>query len=353
MITFGHPEYLIWGLAALLFLFLLLCLYAIRRARVLKKAPSLKGVAFGGGAESTRNILLIVSFLCAFAIALEPSRDSIRDVPLVEGLEIIAMVDCSKSMLAPAVRDDPSSRMSVVGTALDRIFRALDKDRWGLGCFAGMLIGTPVLTVDYERILRPRLLQMQDPFYISSVGSGTDFNAALEGCHKGFRHAGSKVKKVCLIFSDGEPQGDQKEMDQRLNNTVALFQGEIAEHGWDVVLYLVGVGNPAEAFRIPKYTPEGNIEGYEKDKQENEVLTQPDQQFLRSIAARFGGHYRHLTHGEDISFVIAQIAQEERRVIGKKKETAREDLSYPLAITMLLSLLAFINFPRRVRLTRR
>lgn len=334
-------------LIATALLVLVAALYAIRRFRIMRGFSSLREGAYTHPAESLRNILLVLAFLCASLGYSTPKEEITRSVPDYEGLDIIAMVDCSKSMLASAKEGEPSSRMDVVVSALLATVRVLEKDRWGVSCFSEKLLGTPILSTDYEHVLFPKLRELSNASYLSQVGSGTNFAAALDGCRRGFMRTKKKVKKICMIFSDGEPQGSEQEMNNHLDTMVGLFGFDIGEREWDIAFYLIGVGDTTRASKIPKYDAEGNVRGFETDEEGREVYTRPDSTYLEKIADRFKGDYRQLSKDEDLSALVSDIAQKERKVIGERTVTsASHSPSYPLILAAMLFLFGFIHCPR-------
>ena len=339
-------EYFLGAATLLVFV---AALYAIRRFRIMRGFSSLREGAYTHPAESLRNILLVFAFLSASLGYSTPKEEVTRSVPDYEGLDIIAMVDCSKSMLASAKDGKPPSRMDVVVSALLTTVRALEKDRWGISCFSEKLLGTPILSTDYEHVLYPKLRELSNASYLSQVGRGTDFSAALDGCRRGFMRTKKKMKKICMIFSDGEPQGNEEEMDKRLDTMTGIFGLNISEREWDIAFYLIGVGDMAHALKIPEYDAGGNVRGFETDEKGNEVYTRPDRSHLQKIAGHFAGEYRQLSKDEDLSAVVDDIAQKERRVIGQRLVTSSNDKpSYPLVAVALLFLFGFIHCPRHL-----
>jgi hypothetical protein len=268
-------------------------------------------------------------------------------VPVVEGLEIAALIDCSQSMLAPVGDENFTPRLKVVTTAVDGALRLLKEDRWGIGCFSARLNGVSPLSNDYERLLRPKLDVIEDNRYVELVGKGSNFGAGIEGCMKIF-NVKKTNKKVCIILSDGEPQGDDANLQDALVDAVASAKSLIALQKLDVSFYLVGVGSPEQSYKIPTFDGSGNPIGFLTDKEGNAFITRPDPEYLKRIADQFQGEYIHLKPGEQLSRLLEDIMNAERRRVGEKEEIAEVEMSTPFIILLVVSLFVFMICPKRI-----
>ena len=149
MSAISHPEYFPWIIGGIILLLGLASLYLYRRAQAFRlleeNSPPKRYQSFvercrGTAGEGVRWVALIIAIIASCGILLEYKFERRTTVPVLDGLEIAAMLDNSQSMLAPVGGDDlATSRLSVVISALDDALRSLNKDRWGLGGFSSIL----------------------------------------------------------------------------------------------------------------------------------------------------------------------------------------------------------------------
>ncbi len=340
-----HIPYAVGIITPVFILFVLS--YIIRRKKALKGHPSLVLGANSTVVELVRFGALYTALVSTILVLSSFVYEKRTTVPLVEGLEIATLIDCSRSMLAPVGDENFTPRLRVVTTAVDDALRRLKADRWGIGCFSERLNGISPLSNDYERLLRPKLDVMEDHRYIELVGKGSNFAAGIEGCMKIF-NVKKTNKKVCIILSDGEPQGDEAKLQDALVNAVAEMKSLIALHKLDVSFYLVGVGSPEQPYKIPAFDDNGNPIGFLMDSEGNAWTTRPDPEYLKRIADQFQGEYIHLKPGELLSRILEDIMNVERRRVGEKEEVTEVEMATPFILLLIVSLFVFMVCPKRI-----
>lgn len=116
-----------------------------------------------------------------------------------EGVEIIFMIDISRSMLA---EDTKPNRLSLAKAGMIRfINQSGSKHRYGLIAFAGSAILLSPLTSDLDLI--KSYIGSLDTSTISS--QGTDFQAGFKLAQRAFKEGATEPStKVLMILSDGE-----------------------------------------------------------------------------------------------------------------------------------------------------
>jgi hypothetical protein len=361
MILFEHGEYfngvfLILGIG-----FVLLVLYSSRRFRALTPFPVFKNTCRSGVSELIRGLVLLGAFASAYIAVLGPHRQEEEKIPIREALTVVISVDCSLSMLAPVGgmmangEIDRTPRYSAVLKAVHKVFSVLTDDRKGVSCFSGRVNSSSVLTMDYKRVLRQRIDAINERL-IATIGIGTNFSAALDGCFNLFDRK-DKRRKVCVIFSDGEAQGEADRLRSELEEKMRFIRTRIRKDKMDVSFYLVGVGDSTQKFNIPRKDINGNFAGFvscDKDDnlretQEDGKLceTQPDPKYLKRIATTIGGEFVDLSKGGKIEEVLQEILQKERLVMEYKISLVSSDKSWWFILIVCACLIYWFFAPRR------
>jgi Ca-activated chloride channel family protein len=191
---FAHPEWLLplllTGLAAGAAL-LLAQLWAGRRRRILLGA----GGSPAGAALA--DVALLVA-LCCIAVALLGPRLGERRLSLpASGVDVVLLVDVSRSMDA---RDVPPSRLDRARRAAEEMLARLEpQDRAALAAFAGRGVLLAPLTPDRDALAE--LISALDTELIRPRGS--DLGDGLRAALSAFEMA-SERPRVVVVLSDGE-----------------------------------------------------------------------------------------------------------------------------------------------------
>jgi len=224
------------------------------------------------------------SFLAAllfFVIALAGPKigTEIREVER-SGVNMLIALDLSRSMNA---EDISPSRLEKAKFEINRLIDRLEGDRVGLLVFTGEAFVQSPMTLDYSALRLYLDIAQTDQM----PSSTTNFQAAMVKAEETFQsiEENRDAADVLLFIADGENHGpDYRSTVQRLNQM-------------GVTIFAVGVGTEAGG-RIPIYD-NGNLRGYHRDNQGNEVITQLSSQTMRDIAALGGGNYYEISSGSD------------------------------------------------------
>lgn len=210
-----------------------------------------------------------------------------------EGIDIVIVLDASRSMLA---EDAAPDRLRAATEELDRLLTTLDGDRVGLVVFAGMAFAQSPLTSDYGAI---RLyLSRINPDAIPS--QGTALGRAITEAHRLLVGGGNPEfrrapNQLIIVLSDGEDH----ETNPVQAASFALEDG--------IRVFTVGIGTSTGG-RIPLRDARGNFSGYLTDRQGNVVNTHLEDGQLQEIAAAGGGSYhRHSGTGTSAAFLASEI----------------------------------------------
>lgn len=146
--------------------------------------------------QKARLLVPIVVLILLVATLMRPQWGLIREESTTTGLDIIVVLDVSKSMLA----DDLSpTRLALAINVIERLTDSLKGDRIGLVAFSGSAFLVCPLTADYA--IFSQVLKEVGPATIPKGGSS--IASALSEAGRAFR--GTKPGgRVLILVSDGE-----------------------------------------------------------------------------------------------------------------------------------------------------
>jgi Ca-activated chloride channel family protein len=238
------------------------------------------------------------------------------------GLDIVFVLDSSKSMLATDLRP---TRLDRAKLAIIDLVKRLESDRIGLVAFAGNAFLQTPPTLDYSAF-RENL----DSIGQTSISrGGSDIGRAIREAAKAFPKDNNF--KVVILLTDGEDQ------EQQAIDTAR----EVAKDG--IKIYTIGIGTPeGEYLRVR------NAQGTEefiRDSSGQPVRSQLDERTLQEIAQLTGGSYSRLSDqslNTLYSSVLATLPREERE--SELQEARIERYQWALsAVCILLILEIFIR----------
>ena len=241
------------------------------------------------------------------------------------GLDIVFILDSSKSMLATDLRP---TRLDRAKLAIIDLIERLEGDRIGLIAFAGQAFLQTPPTLDYSAFLES--LDAIDPSIMTSGGS--DLGNAIDEATKAFPSQNNV--KVVVLLTDGED----------LSGNAASSAITANEDG--IQVFTIGIGTPeGEYLRIRN---EQGIEEFVRDSSGQPVLSKLDENTLQTIAQATGGIYSQLSSDsldQLYNSVIAMLPREERE--SELQEIGIERFQW--ALTLALIFLVFDILIRRRR----
>ncbi len=295
------------------------------------------------GASSARRTLrsaiaVLAVLLLGLAVATPLTEGEPRLLPR-QGLDVLFVVDVSRSMRARDVRPDRLERAKAeIGDALNRLV----DHRVGIVAFAGTAFLQCPLTTDVEavrlflRALTPEALPQ----------GGSDLGAGLEVARNALQvedeQSGGhqKVGRVVVVVSDGEDH----EMLEGAN--LEELGGQLQKLGATVVVIGVGstLGEP-----IPVVDAQGDITGYLKDRGGQTVVTRMSPEILQAVAQAVGGVFVDGTPLPDFGLaeVFAKINGLEKRELEARTQKDDVDRSWPFAAAALALMLLWLAVPER------
>lgn len=341
----GGWGLLLGGAALLLWLLFttMLILGSFQRGRATKRFgdPSLVGRLETFDATGRRTVkggLLVLALLFAFlALARPQFGHGTRLIPATN-LDIVIVLDYSKSMYA---RDVAPSRIARAKAEVGRLIRNLPGARFGAIAFAGEPMSFP-LTSDGGAIAQFfRQLEPND----MPIG-GTATARALERARELFAHDPKSKDhvRVIVLVTDGEDlEGDP------INVAEAC-----ASEGTRIDVVQIGGRLPEP---IPEVGPDGKVVGLRKDEDGKLITTElsaEGEAQLAKVASTTHGTIVRSEHGETgIDAIGRELQHMMREELSEKVETVyAEEYAWPLGAALLLLMLeaALDEAPTRRRL---
>ena len=270
-------------------------------------------------ASHQRTLLKVALILLAFAlIGISLARPQ-YGVDWIErkarGLDIVFVLDSSKSMLATDLRP---TRLDRAKLAIIDLVKRLESDRIGLVAFAGNAFLQTPPTLDYAAF-RENL----DAIGYSSISrGGSDIGRAIREAAKAFPKDNSF--KVVVLLTDGE--------DQQQDAITAAR--EVADDG--IKVYTIGIGTP-EGDYLKISNAQGDDE-FIRDSSGQPVRSQLDETTLQKIAQLTGGSYSRLSDqslNTLYNSVLATLPREERQ--SELQEARIERYQWTLSIACILT----------------
>jgi Ca-activated chloride channel family protein len=273
---FGSPEFFKWLLLILPLIVVLIILHRQRSKRLNQLISSTvwDTVLPGHSPKRSRRrtVLRVLALLCIGLALTRPQWGYKMEEVRHRGLDILVVLDTSKSMLATDIRPN---RLQQAKWAVRDFVRHLKGDRIGLIAFAGSSFLQCPVTVDYAAFT-----MMLDDLYAGIIPrGGTAIAQALDTAADSFDRS-TDADKVIILITDGEDhEGDPLKM-------AAQLQDE------KIRLYSIGVGTP-EGELIPAENG-----GYVKDNQGRVVKSTINETLLEQLARETGGFYVRSAPGD-------------------------------------------------------
>ena len=332
--TFANPIFL-YVLFILLPLMLMFVIWASRRrqaAFVRLGNPSLvqrlsSSVNWRG--RRWRTGLWFVALVMLLLALARPQWGNEVQVVEQQGIEVMVLLDVSKSMLAQDIKPDRLSRAKM---EIADLMNRLGGDEIGLVLFSGASFIQFPLTSDYTTA--QTFLDNARPEVISKPG--TNIGDAIRTAISGFDYNRSS-QKVIVIITDGEDhEAGSLEMAQ-----VAAEQG--------IKLYTIGFGSP-QGEPIPEYNSQAEVIGYKKDQQGEVVLSRLDEATLQQIAQVGGGKYYQATaNGSELEALVSELNTLQQGELSSQIETWGIERFQSFLAVALVVLIVIEFIPDRIR----
>lgn len=214
-------------------------------------------------------VLLILAFACLIIALVNPKIGTKTETVKREGIDIVFAVDVSKSMLA---EDIAPSRLDKSKQIISQVIKELGNDRIGVVAYAGSAFPVLPLTTDYG--VAKMFVQSMNPGMVSS--QGTSLEEAIQMSESYFDEK-SKTSKLVILISDGEDHSEGAKTTAEEANKAGLK------------ILTIGVGT-AKGGPIP-LKRNGVVESFQRDRQNEVVITKLNEASLQQIAKATKGNY--------------------------------------------------------------
>ena len=261
-------------------------------------------------------VLIVVFFLSIVAIARPQWGYQWEEVKR-KGLDILLLVDTSKSMLTQDVKPNRLERTKL---AVKDLIKNLKGDRIGLVAFAGDAFMMCPLTTDYGGFL----LSLSDLDSSIIPRGGTNVGKALEEAIRGYDKTPSQFKAIIMVTDGDNLEGDPLAVAKK-----AKDQG--------IKIFCVGVGT--QEGDLVRYQDEQGQWQFLKDEQGNFVKSRLNESLLQRIAYETGGAYVRSSGAEfGLDYIYQQHLTkiEKREIDDKMQKKYFERFQIPLALVLML-----------------
>lgn len=288
-----------------------------------------------------KGVLLVVAVALAFVAAARPQYGKGTRLIPATNLDVIIVLDYSKSMYA---RDVEPSRIFRAKVEVARLVRELSGARFAAVAFAGEPMGFP-LTADGMAIAQ--FLRQLDPNDMP-VG-GTAIARALEQARDLLRRdpKSSEHKRIIVLVTDGED----------LEGDPVASARNIGAEGTTVHVVQIGGRTPEP---VPEVGPDGKVVGQRRDRSGQPLMTalsvEGEKQLAEVAEAGHGTLIRADKGTTGIDRVTAELKKQMKGELGEKVETVYADVYfYPLGLSILLLIVEALlgETPRRVFMQQR
>jgi len=215
---------------------------------------------------------LIVMLLALSALILglvNPKIGTKMETVKREGIDIVFAMDVSKSMLA---EDVAPSRLEKSKQIVSQITNQLGSDRIGIVAYAGSAFPVLPITTDYG--VAKMFLQSMNTGIVSSQGTSLDEAIKLSSTYFDDK---SKTSKLLILISDGEDHSEGAETAAEEANKLGMK------------IITIGVGTE-KGSTIP-LRRNGVVESFQRDNNNEVVITKLNQESLTTIAKATKGGY--------------------------------------------------------------
>jgi len=264
-----------------------------------------------------KNILLVAVAIFGVLALIRPQWGFQWQEVKRQGIDILVVIDTSKSMLTQDVKPN---RLERTKFAVQDLLRKLRGDRIGLIAFSGEPFLICPLTVDYGGFQ----ISLNDLNVETVPRGGTNVEKAIREAIKDYDETSSQHKAIIIVTDGDNLEGDP----------IAVAK-KAKEKG--IKIYCVGIGS-AEGELIQMRGSKGKPV-FLKDSKGNFVKSRLNEGLLKQIALITGGIYVKASgsqFGLDLIYERELSKLEEREIEAKKEKKYFERFQFPLGIAVLL-----------------
>ena len=214
-------------------------------------------------------VVVLLALTCLIIGLVNPKIGTKLETVKREGIDIIFAIDVSKSMLA---EDVAPSRLEKSKQLVSQIINNLGSDRIGIIAYSGSAFPVLPITTDYS--VGKMFLQTMNPGMISAQGTSIDQAITLATTYIDKK---DKTNKLLIIITDGEDHSDSAE--------------DAAKEAKKVGLKILTIGVGTEKGGTIPLKRNGIVESFQRDQNNEVVITKRNSEVLKNIAKSAGGGY--------------------------------------------------------------
>ncbi|VAW13122.1 hypothetical protein MNBD_BACTEROID05-84 [hydrothermal vent metagenome] len=264
-----------------------------------------------------RNWFLIVIFALSVVALARPQWGFQWQEVKKQGLDILVVMDTSKSMLTQDVKPNRLERTKL---AVRDLLKRLKGDRIGLIAFSGDAFLVCPLTSDYQGFL----LSLNDISTSTIPRGGTNLSSAIKVSINAYKDIPSQYKAVIIVTDGDNLEGDPLAMAQKAKDL-------------GIKIYTIGIGTK-EGELIQVSTEQGK-KIFLKDSSGNYIKSRLNENLLKKIALKSEGVYvksGSAQFGLDLLYDQNLSQLEKRDVEEKMDKKYYERFQFPLGLALLL-----------------
>ena len=214
-------------------------------------------------------VVLLLAFLGLIIALVNPKIGTKMETVKREGIDIVFAMDVSKSMLA---EDVAPNRLDKSKQIVSQIINQLGSDRIGIVAYAGSAF--PVLPITSDYGVAKMFLQSMNTEMVSSQGTSLDEAIRLAITYFDQK---SKTSKLLVLISDGEDHSEDAQA--------------AAEEASKAGLKIITIGIGTEKGATIPLKRDGVVESFQKDNNNQVVITKMNKESLEAIAKATKGGY--------------------------------------------------------------
>lgn len=273
-------------------------------------------VARSGRIRHIPILLRILAIAALIAALAQPLSGIMEEIILTEGIDIVLVLDLSRSMLA---EDMTPNRIEVAKDLAAAFARGRENDRVGLVAFAGDAFTQVPLTVDREVVAK-----VIEDLEVGMIENGTAVGMGLATAVKRLNSSSTRSKVVVLLTDGRNNQGEIHPM----------MAARIAE-ALGIRVYTIGAGSRSRMAPVPIDDP---IQG----KRYANIRVNVDEATLRDIANMTKGRYFRATDRKSLEQTYSEIDVLETTEIEIEHFAQRSELfQIPLMAGLILIVIEF------------
>jgi Ca-activated chloride channel family protein len=276
------------------------------------------------GWRTVRALLAAWAILLLAVACARPQWGTTEEEVHRTGVDVWAVVDTSKSMLAEDIRPNRLDRAKI---ALSSFVDRLGTDRVGLIAFAGEARVVCPLTLDHGAV--KLFLELLEPDVLQRPG--TAIAPALELARRSSDTSSGRSVVVVLLTDGEDHEGDAVEVAE-----------ELGKGG--IVVHAIGLGS-TQGVPIPVTDAGDDKPGWLKDENGQMVMSRLDADTLKKITDATGGLFYQASSSEiELAAITAQIEHMATQDLSSTRARVRVErgLLFAAAAFVLLALELFL-----------